>query len=98
VILAMDIIMPSDLPQHMAGNENIPGDIKMESPVLSKLEKDFDGSPLKTLRKNVTANAEKYMIEKILNKTNWNKKKTAEILEIDYKSLFTKIKKYEIRR
>ena len=98
VILAMDIIMLSDLPQHMAGNENTPGDIKMESLVLSKLEKDLDEIPLKTLRKNVTANAEKYMIEKILNKTNWNKKKTAEILEIDYKSLFTKIKKYEIRR
>ena len=98
VILAMDIIMPSDLPQHMVGNENTPGDIKMESLVLSKLEKDLDRIPLKTLRKNVTANAEKYMIEKILNKTNWNKKKTAEILEIDYKSLFTKIKKYEIRR
>jgi len=95
VILARDIIMPPDLPQHMSRNVNTPGDDNL---ALSKLKEDFDGIPLKTLRKNVTRNAEKYMIEKTLNETNWNKKKTAEILEIDYKSLFTKIKQYGISR
>ena len=36
------------------------------------------------------------MIIRILNQTRGNKRKTAEILKIDYTTLFEKIKKYDI--
>ncbi len=53
---------------------------------------------LKEARRNIINDTEKYMIERTLNENGWNKKRTAQILEIDYKSLWTKIKKYSITR
>jgi len=38
------------------------------------------------------------MIRKVLQKTNWNKSRAAEILQISYKTLLTKIKDYAIGR
>jgi len=42
------------------------------------------------------ANEEKKLIAQILNKTNWNRRKAAEILKISYRSLLYKIKEYEL--
>lgn len=53
---------------------------------------DEEGS----LRK-ATKKAEKGMIEKVLSNCRWNKKKAAKILDIDYKTLFNKMKEYEIK-
>lgn len=46
--------------------------------------------------KKGTANAEKKLILEVLSKTNWNRRKTAELLEISYRSLLYKLKEYKI--
>ncbi|MDP3024293.1 MAG: sigma-54 dependent transcriptional regulator [candidate division Zixibacteria bacterium] len=56
-------------------------------------EKDY------SLKKRVarsTANQEKKLILEVLNKTNWNRRKASELLEISYRSLLYKIKEYRI--
>jgi transcriptional regulator with PAS, ATPase and Fis domain len=42
------------------------------------------------------ASEEKVLIAQALNKTNWNRRKAAQLLEISYRSLLYKIKEYEI--
>ncbi len=51
-----------------------------------------DVLPLKQISKRASMNAEKKVIRKVLNQTNWNRKKTAKILQISYKALLYKIK------
>ena len=36
--------------------------------------------------------AERHLIEKVLNRTRWNRRETAEILQISYKALLYKMK------
>jgi len=52
--------------------------------------------PLKQISKRASMNAEKKVIRKVLNQTNWNRKKTAQILQISYKALLYKIKECQI--
>ncbi len=47
---------------------------------------------LKTFEKEAVRRAERLIIEKALDKTGWNRVKTASYLSISYKSLLTKIK------
>jgi DNA-binding NtrC family response regulator len=42
------------------------------------------------------ASEEKRLIGEVLNKTNWNRRKAAEMLDISYRSLLYKIKDYEL--
>ena len=42
------------------------------------------------------AEEEKVLIAEVLNKTNWNRRKAAELLEISYRSLLYKIKDYNL--
>lgn len=52
-----------------------------------------------SLKKRVArsiANQEKKLILEVLNKTNWNRRKASELLEISYRSLLYKIKEYRI--
>jgi two-component system, NtrC family, response regulator AtoC len=53
--------------------------------------------PLKEIKKHFYENIERGIIKKALDKTHWNKKKTAEFLDIDSKSLFNKIENYHLR-
>jgi transcriptional regulator with PAS, ATPase and Fis domain len=43
---------------------------------------------------NAVSREEKALISEVLNRTNWNRRKAAEILEISYRSLLYKIKEY----
>ena len=47
--------------------------------------------------KDITKQAEKRLIEKVLAECKWNKRKTAAQLDIDYKTLYNKIKEYSIK-
>jgi transcriptional regulator with PAS, ATPase and Fis domain len=51
---------------------------------------------LKEVGKDAAGKAEKELIQTILNQTHWNRKKAAQILQISYKALLYKIKKYEL--
>lgn len=99
VILAKDIILPEHLSFQI--KRNIEDTNKGDNSAgieFSHERQNFEKMPLKAIKKKLIEETEKRLIEKVLMETNWNKKKTARILEIDYKSLFIKIKKYEISR
>jgi len=55
-----------------------------------------EGAGLKEVAQHAQAEAEKALIVRVLNETRGNKRKTAEILKIDYTTLFDKLKKYNI--
>ena len=44
----------------------------------------------------IVAAEEKKLISDVLNKTNWNRRKAAKMLEISYRSLLYKIKEYKL--
>jgi two-component system response regulator AtoC len=54
--------------------------------------------PLKEVSQRAAMEAEKEAILMILGKTNWNRKRTAELLRISYKALLYKIKQYGLTR
>ena len=51
-----------------------------------------DGLNLKEIAKEAALAAEKEAIARVLQETRWNRKKTAQILSVSYKTLLTKIK------
>jgi len=54
---------------------------------------NFSGkATLKEVSKIAQRNAEKELIEKVLDQTRWNRRKAAQILDISYKALLYKIK------
>ena len=52
--------------------------------------------PLKRTRKKIMDMAEKELISKALEKTNWNRSKANRILDISYKTLLCKIRELNI--
>jgi two-component system response regulator AtoC len=63
---------------------------------LKKYLKEHESLTLKSVRGAFLLRTEKAVIKKALEKTNWNRKKAAQMLEISYKSLLNKIKEYEL--
>lgn len=55
-----------------------------------------EGAGLKEIGQHAQMVAERAAIIRVLNETRGNKRKTAEILKIDYTTLFEKLKRYEI--
>ena len=87
-VLADKVILPEHLPSH----------IKDVSPA-DKSYLDIKlplGSSLKELKGLTLSQAEKSLIEHILKQTNHNKTKAAKLLGIDYKTLYNKMKQYNI--
>jgi DNA-binding NtrC family response regulator len=72
-------------PEHLAVRLTSSEDIRLR-----------EGAGLKEVGQLAQMQAERAMIIRVLNQTRGNKRKTAEILQIDYTTLFEKIKKYEI--
>lgn len=83
VLLASDSILPQHLPLKIREN--------CEQAV------EFFGS-LKKVSKRVKIKAEKELIEKVLQEVYWNKTKASKMLKVDYKTLYNKIKEYNIAR
>ena len=88
VLLCEDIIEPSHL---------ILDDVRINcSGLEDELTLDRE-APLKDITKRVLAKVEKKAIENTMQMTKGNKSKAATILQIDYKTLLTKIKNYGIK-
>jgi len=51
---------------------------------------------LKDIRKEFIIRTESKLVKKALERTNWNRKKAAALLDISYKSLLNKIKAYNV--
>jgi len=66
---------------------------------LTDVKKHIKGSgdlPLKAICRKINAQAEQKFMKQALEKTNWNRKKAATMLNISYKSLLNKIKAYNL--
>ncbi|NIA19585.1 MAG: response regulator [Xanthomonadaceae bacterium] len=66
------------------------------SPDLVKAPSGNRFQPLKAFEKGVVRRVERLILEKVLVKTNWNRVRAADYLNISYKSLLTKIKECDL--
>ncbi|MCK4430306.1 MAG: sigma-54-dependent Fis family transcriptional regulator, partial [Candidatus Aminicenantes bacterium] len=57
----------------------------------------MEGS-LKEVTRQARQRAEKKLILKVLKDVNWNRSKASKILKVDYKTLYNKMKEYNIKR
>lgn len=88
VLLADDTILPEHLFLNMQKmNDELGVNLNFE------LQKDVS---LNETSKRITHKVERELIIQALEETHWNKRKTARILDIDYKTLYNKMKKYSI--
>ena len=83
VLLADEIILPHHLP------------LKIQD--ASERNVSFSRS-LKKVARGDKENVEKEAIKKILKEVHWNKSKASRLLDIDYKTLYNKIREYNIER
>ena len=81
VLLADSVIQPQHLP------------LKIQETIE---EPDKLPSSLRKVSKLARQKAEKELIIRVLRETNWNKSRTSRILKVDYKTLYNKIKEYNI--
>jgi transcriptional regulator with PAS, ATPase and Fis domain len=88
VLLANNVILPENLGINKSGAE------KEEFSEL--FSNDADDLTLHEISKKASGIAEKRLILKILEKAEYNKTKAAEILKVDYKTLYNKMKEYNI--
>jgi two-component system response regulator AtoC len=75
----------------LAEENKLPEKKRTEEPIKGK-------NSLREVHKTAVRHAEKEAIHKALQKTNWNRKKAADLLNISYKSLLNKIKECEIAK
>ncbi len=85
VILAEEIIDIKHLPIEIISKSQI------------SQKKISNGSTLKEISRSHLEDVEKSLIIAKLNETRWNKRKAAALLDIDYKTLFNKMNKYNIQ-
>ncbi len=83
VLLATEEICPRHLPSKIQNS--------------SEKNSGFPSS-LREVGNNAKKRAEKETIVRILDEVNWNKSRAAKMLEVDYKTLYNKIKDYDIQR
>lgn len=78
--------------------ETLPNEILNASSFQSNSTINSDGAHQEgNLLKSVTSNAERQAIIDVLEKTGFNKSKAAEVLQIDRKTLYNKLKAYDIK-
>jgi DNA-binding NtrC family response regulator len=65
---------------------------------VKKHVKDLNNISLKKISGIFMQRAEKKLVKKALDSTNWNRKRAAALLDISYKSLLNKIKGYKLNQ
>jgi len=68
----------------------------LDLPDIRKYLKDLNRISLKDIRREFTVLTEKKLMKAALERTNWNRKKAAILLDISYKSMLNKIKSYNL--
>jgi DNA-binding NtrC family response regulator len=74
--------------------EDLPGVVDMDS--TGHAGNSFENFSLKRIARDYTRRTEKQAIQKVLDITGGNRKKTARLLGVSYKSLLNKIKAYDL--
>jgi len=91
IIMAEDIILPKHLPFYLKEN-------KVGADFMSaRIEGEGTDFSLKKIINQLSQDTERRIILDVLKETNWNKAKAARLLKINYKTLFLKIKEYNLR-
>ncbi len=88
VILADHLIEPTHLPQQIRAQSGEPAE--MPKPAMKP------GESLSQLRRRTSGEAERVSILKVLEEAGWNKAEAARRLKVDYKTLYLKMKRYQI--
>ena len=84
--------------QQKTNTASLQSETENVSPVTRTVESNVQRfSSLKEIRNKAIYKIEKKIIKKILDENNWNRKKTAKILKISYRTLLYKIKELEIK-
>ena len=60
--------------------------------LLDEIEETAGDVPLREVGRRVALQAERETIEKVLNRTSWNRKQAAKFLNVSYKTLLQKIR------
>jgi two-component system response regulator AtoC len=103
VLLGHKDSMVNRLPSHGQKNKSLDEIEKIktsyalpELPDIKKYLKDLNRISLKDIRREFIIRIEKKLMRQTLEKTNWNRKKAAILLDISYKSILNKIKAYKL--
>ncbi|MEA1963614.1 MAG: sigma-54 dependent transcriptional regulator [Candidatus Aerophobetes bacterium] len=99
VLLADDIILPEHLLLNMQKmnpiryllSDEVNDKLGINRSI--ELQKSFS---LKKMSKTITQKVERELIIQVLKEAHWNKRETARILDIDYKTLYNKMNRYSI--
>ncbi|MCJ7788592.1 MAG: sigma-54-dependent Fis family transcriptional regulator, partial [Candidatus Atribacteria bacterium] len=95
IIMAEDIILPEHLPFYI--KENKVGADLVPTLLSEKDQSNFpNGFSLKKNISQLSRDTERRIIFEVLKRTNWNKAKAARLLKINYKTLYLKIKEYNL--
>jgi len=97
IIMAEDIILPEHLPVYIK-EYKVGADLVSARSEEGKGMDLTKGFSLKKMISQLSKDTEKRIILEVLKKTNWNKAEAARLLEINYKTLYLKIKEYRLRR
>jgi DNA-binding NtrC family response regulator len=90
IIMAEDIILPEHLPFYIKEN-------KVGADFMSaRIEGEGTDFSLKKIINQLSQDTERRIILDVLKETNWNKAEAARLLKINYKTLFLKIKEYDL--
>ena len=93
--MAEEIILPEHLSFYIKENKAETGPIPA---LLSEKDKnDFpDDFSLKNIINQLSRDTERRIILKVLERTNWNKAEAARLLKINYKTLYLKVREYDL--
>ena len=97
IIMTDDIILPEHLPHYIKENK-VGADLV---PVRIEEGKKIDlaeGLPLKEMINRFSKDTERKISLDVLKRTNWNKAEAARLRKINYKTLYLKIKEYDLYR
>ena len=96
IIMAEDIILPEHLPVYLKESK-VGADLVSARIEEGKRIDLAEGFSLKEMIDRFSKDTEREIILDILKKTNWNKAEAARLLKINYKTLYLKIKEYNLR-
>ena len=89
VLLADEMITMEHLDLKILPQKNLELTLKIDTML-------FDCRPLKTIVKEATIDAERKLLDQVIKYTKGNKAKAARMLDVDYKTIHTKLKKFGI--
>ncbi|MFZ5862587.1 MAG: sigma-54 interaction domain-containing protein [Nitrospirota bacterium] len=96
VVLDNEDVVLAKSPNKEEAAQTVPPPPAALAPSLTEQTASGPNYSLKSVGKEAASHAERDLIRNVLYQTHWNRKRAAEILQISYKALLYKIKKYNL--